>query len=48
LDAEGKLADIIILSQDLFTIDPKEIPKTEVLYTILGGKIIYQKKKISS
>jgi len=37
LDAEGKLADMVVLSQDLFTIDPKEIPK-----------IVYQKKKISS
>jgi predicted amidohydrolase YtcJ len=38
---EGKLADMVVLSQDLFSIDPKDIPKTEVLYTILGGKIIY-------
>ncbi len=40
----GKLADMVVLSQDLFTIDPKEILKTEVLYTILGGKIVYQRK----
>ena len=40
---EGKLADMVVLSQDLFSIDPKEIPKTEVLYTILGGKIVYDK-----
>lgn len=38
---KGKLADLAVLSQDLFTIDPKEIPKTKVLYTILGGKIVY-------
>jgi len=38
---EGKLADIVVLSQDLFSIDPKEITKTKVLYTILGGKIVY-------
>lgn len=38
---KGKLADMAVLSQDLFTIDPKEIPKTKVLYTFLGGKIVY-------
>ena len=39
----GKVADMVVLSQDLFRIDPKEITKTEVLYTIVDGKIIYQK-----
>jgi predicted amidohydrolase YtcJ len=38
----GKLADMVVLSQDLFTILPREITKTEVLYTILGGKIVYE------
>jgi predicted amidohydrolase YtcJ len=37
----GKLADMVVLSQDLFSIDPKEITKTEVLWTILGGEIVY-------
>jgi predicted amidohydrolase YtcJ len=40
---KGKLADMVVLSQDLFSIDPKDITKTEVLYTILGGKIVYKK-----
>ena len=39
----GKLANMAVLSQDLFTIDPEEITQTEVEYTILGGKIVYQK-----
>jgi predicted amidohydrolase YtcJ len=38
----GKLADMILLSQDLFTISPMDIAKTEVLMTIVGGKIVYQ------
>ena len=38
----GKLADLIILSQDLFKIAPSEIAKTEVLLTMVGGKIVYQ------
>lgn len=41
---KGKLADMVVLSRDLFSIPPKEILNTEVLYTILGGKIVYQKK----
>lgn len=40
----GKLADMVVLSRDLFTIPAREIMRTEVLYTILGGKIIYQKQ----
>jgi hypothetical protein len=39
----GKLADMTILSKDVLTIAPKEILTTEALYTILGGKIVYQK-----
>jgi predicted amidohydrolase YtcJ len=38
----GKLADVIILSQDLFAIMPLEIRKTRILMTIVGGKIVYQ------
>ncbi len=41
---EGKLADMVVLSRDLLTIPPREILRTEVLYTILGGKIVYQKE----
>ncbi len=40
----GKLADMVVLSRDLFTIPAREIMRTEVLYTVLGGKIIYQKQ----
>lgn len=41
--AVGKLGDIIVLSQDLLTIPVEDIKKTEVLYTIVGGKVVYQK-----
>jgi predicted amidohydrolase YtcJ len=37
----GKLADIVVLSQDLMTIPEEEIPNTKVVYTILGGKVVY-------
>ena len=39
----GKLADITVLSQDIMTIPEEEILSTEVLYTIVGGKVMYQK-----
>ncbi len=39
----GKLADITVLSRDIIAIPEDEIPKAEVLYTIVGGKILYEK-----
>jgi predicted amidohydrolase YtcJ len=38
----GKLADLIVVSQDLFRIEPSQISRTEVLLTIVGGKVVYQ------
>lgn len=40
----GKLADLVIMSKDLFTVEPKEILTTEALTTILGGAVVYEKK----
>jgi predicted amidohydrolase YtcJ len=37
----GKLADVVVLSQDIFRIDAVEIQKTSVVYTIVGGKVVY-------
>jgi predicted amidohydrolase YtcJ len=39
----GKLGDITVLSKDIMTIPEDEIPTTEVLYTIVGGKVMYKK-----
>jgi predicted amidohydrolase YtcJ len=38
----GKLADLIIIDQDLFEIDPHQIAKTKVLLTMVGGKVVYR------
>jgi hypothetical protein len=38
----GKLADLIVLDQDLFSIPTEEILTTRVLYTLLGGKVIFK------
>jgi predicted amidohydrolase YtcJ len=40
----GKLADLVVLSADIFKIDPVEIEKAKVVMTIFDGKAIYQRK----
>lgn len=41
---KGKLADFAILSKDIMTVPDKEILSAEVLTTIVGGKVVYEKK----
>ena len=38
----GKLADFIVLDQDLLTVDPEKIMNTKVLQTWLGGRLVYE------
>ena len=38
----GKLADLTVLSKNLLKIEPKEYLTTNVVYTIVDGKIVYQ------
>jgi predicted amidohydrolase YtcJ len=38
----GKLADLVIVSQNIFEIDPHAIAQTKVIETIVGGRIVYQ------
>ena len=42
----GKLADITVLSQDLLTVPDDEIMNTEIVMTILGGKVRYRNGEI--
>jgi predicted amidohydrolase YtcJ len=42
----GKLADLAVLSQDIFTIDSSELPNTESVLTMVGGKIVYDGKAL--
>ena len=37
----GKLADITVLSNDILTVPEENILDTEILYTIVGGKVMY-------
>jgi predicted amidohydrolase YtcJ len=38
---EGKLADMVVLSEDIFEVKPEDIKNIKVLMTIVGGKIQY-------
>lgn len=42
---EGKLADLIIISQNIFDINPRKIAATKVIATIVGGRLVYQADK---
>ncbi|HRD02144.1 MAG TPA: amidohydrolase [Candidatus Saccharicenans sp.] len=41
----GKLADLTVFGQDIFSHEPKEILTVPVIYTIVGGKIVYQSER---
>ncbi len=40
----GKLADVTVVSKDILTIPEGEIPTARVDYTIVGGKVMYQRQ----
>lgn len=40
----GKLADFVIISEDIFAIDPTAIPTARVLMTVVDGKVVYEAK----
>jgi hypothetical protein len=39
----GYMADFTVLSQDLSTIDPAQIPSVNVHFTIVNGKVVYKR-----
>lgn len=39
----GKLADLVILSDDIFTIDPVKIRDVTVLKTIVDGRVVFER-----
>jgi hypothetical protein len=40
----GKLADFTILSEDILSVPEERIPDAEVIYTIVGGKVLFSRK----
>jgi predicted amidohydrolase YtcJ len=43
--AVGKLADLAMLSQDVFTVPAEALPATTSVLTIVGGHVVYEAKK---
>jgi predicted amidohydrolase YtcJ len=43
--AVGKLADLVLLSRDIFRIDPKEIENVKVLLTMVDGRVVYEERE---
>lgn len=41
----GKYADFVVLDQDIMAIAPERILSTQVLMTVLGGKVVYRRDK---
>jgi hypothetical protein len=42
--APGKLADVVVLSDNLFAIPPEKIKEARAVMTIVGGKVVYRQE----
>ena len=38
----GKLADLIVLSENPFEVKPERISEIKICLTVIGGKIVYE------
>ncbi len=41
--APGMLGDVVVISEDLFSIPPDQIKDTHVVLTVVGGRVVYRK-----
>jgi len=41
----GKLADVVVLDSDLFSMAAEKIKEVAARYTIVGGKVVYEAGK---
>jgi predicted amidohydrolase YtcJ len=41
----GKLADLVLLSRDIFKIDAKEIESVKVVLTMVDGRVVYEERE---
>jgi len=39
----GKVADFVVLDRDIMTVGPEEILRTNVLLTVLAGRVVYRR-----
>ena len=42
----GKLADFVVLDQDIMRVAPELVLKTQVLATYVGGKVVYERRAV--
>ncbi|MGD1097260.1 MAG: amidohydrolase family protein, partial [Bryobacteraceae bacterium] len=42
----GKEADLVVLSQDIFTVAHEDIGKTKAMMTMAGGKVVFERPKL--
>jgi predicted amidohydrolase YtcJ len=40
----GKLADLVVLDRDIFSIDIDQVLDTQVLMTVFDGRVVYEKE----
>jgi predicted amidohydrolase YtcJ len=40
----GKLADMVVLADDLLTMDPNRLKEARIDMTIVGGKVLYERR----
>jgi len=45
---KGKFCDMVVISNDVFTIEPKKLLDTKVMMTIINGKVVYDSKNIAN
>jgi predicted amidohydrolase YtcJ len=43
----GLMADLAVLSQDIFRVPAGDLPKTESVWTMVGGKVVYDAKVLT-
>jgi predicted amidohydrolase YtcJ len=44
----GMLADLAVLSQDIFSVPEQQLPATKSVLTVIDGKIAYQQVQLSA
>ncbi len=44
----GKLADLAVLSQDIFTVPPQQLRQTVSILTMVGGAIVYDARLLTA
>lgn len=40
----GKYADLVVLSENLFELDPRRIPEAQVDWTMVGGEVVFERE----